>query len=287
MKTISLYDADTYTRTGSGAVYKRINLADFKTAEELETHINQLKEEQKKKNDEYRETHPKAKTRLRRPTLMPEPLETPEFKNHLTITFDETGPQQSTFALLASSKAGKTTLIKYLFDKYYNTDEYISCLFSINSHIPLYDEFDIKISNINNRTLSVISTEHYINKNTRNHYKFFNVFDDCLNVREKKLMNDLILTYRNSNMSSLISLQYPKLLTPGMRGNVNHVLCGKFNNDETTEIVIKIWFKSFFANLGYLSLTSMINFYKKMTENHGFIYVNTLNGEIEFIKLDL
>jgi len=287
MKTISLYDADTYSRTGSGAIYKRINLADFSTAEELEAHILSLKEEQKKKNEEYRLAHPKAKTRISRPTLMPEPAELPNIKDHLDIIFDECGPQQSTFALLASSKAGKTTLIKYLFDKYYNNEEYISCLFSINSHVPLYDDFSIKISNVNNRTLSVINTEHYINKNTRNHYKFFNVFDDCLNVREKRLLNDLILTYRNSNMSSLISLQYPKLLTPGMRANVNHVLCGRFNNDEVIEQVIKIWFKSLFTKLGYLSMPSMINFYKKMTDNHGFIYFNTLNGDTEFIKLDL
>lgn len=287
MKTISLYDAEKYNRTGNGNSYRRINLADFKTAEELEDHIASLKEEQKKMNEEFRKKVPKTTEKIRRPTMMAEPAEKPPVKNNLEIYFDETGPQQSTFALLASSKAGKTTMIKYLFDKYYNNEDYISCLFSMNSHIPLYEDFDIKISNINNRTLSVVTTEHYINKNTRNHYKFFNVFDDCLHVREKKLMSDLLMTYRNSNMSSMISLQYPKLLTPGMRANVNHILCGKFNNEETIEIIIRIWFRALFTRMGYLSITSMINFYKEMTDNHGFIYMCTLNGAVEFIKLDL
>ena len=205
----------------------------------------------------------------------------------INIRFDETGPQQSTIALLASSKAGKSTMIERIYTKYYKGQKrgYITTLFSTNAHVPIYDSFEIKASRVNNMTLMIPEMEHRINEKTKNHYKFLNVFDDCLNVRQKKLIEDMVLTYRNANMSTIISLQHTMLLSPAMRSNFNHIICGWFNNDENIQHVIKFWFSSLFAKLGCKNMDSKIAFYKKLTANHSFIYYCTLTGDYEFVHL--
>lgn len=286
-KFINVYDAEAYDRRGGtgGNMRIRINSYIFDTDKKMADEIERVREEQKRKNYEYRKSRGDIREKRTSTNIVEVP--TIEWSNDVDVNFDETGPHQATFALLASSKAGKTTLLKRIFEKYYDKPEFITVLFSINAHIPLYKDFDIKVSTVSKRALNIIKVEQNINKRTNNHYKFLNVFDDVLDVRDKKLLSDCILTYRNSNMSTIVSLQYPKLLSPAMRSNVNHLFFGKFNNDESKEQVIKMWLSSYFRRLGKKTLPAMVDMYDLLTKDHGFIYLCTLDGSINFVRLDL
>lgn len=129
--------------------------------------------------------------------------------------------------------------------------------------------------------------EKFINTNCDNKYNFCNMFDDIINLKDNKLINDLILSFRNSNMSTIISLQYPRLLSKLQRNNINNVLIFGFNNDEIIVDVINYWLKGFFINLECKTEVEQIEFYKKMTNDYGFIYVSLLHNHISFHRLKL
>ena len=274
----------------------------------MEKYALELKDNQRKKNMEYRLMGSQITMKASSHIPVSKQNEVKEEIVHhsvLDIKFDERGPKQCTYGLLGSSKSGKSTVLAYIFNKYYNDhspnfekvtdpetnrnkkDKFISCLFSINSHIELYKDFDIKTSYVNKRTLKIIQIEHAINKATDNHYNFFNAFDDVLTVRDKGLLSELVLTYRNSNMSTAISLQHLKLLTPAMRSNINHIFCFKFNSEEIVETIIKVYLRAKFKKMGYITLSQQVDFYNEVTKNHGFIHLDMMNGTMKFYRLQL
>lgn len=59
-----------------------------------------------------------------------------------------------------------------------------------------------------------------INTETDNRYRFLVLFDDCLNLRQDITIK-LILTLRNSNISTVISTQYSKVLAPSQRQSIH------------------------------------------------------------------
>ena len=76
---------------------------------------------------------------------------------------------------------------------------------------------------------------------TNNAYEFLIMIDDCINLRFNSILNNLVLVLRNSNFSSIISIQYDKILSKQARSSVNNVICGGLNTDESIEsfLIIK------------------------------------------------
>ena len=113
------------------------------------------------------------------------------------------------------------------------------------------------------------------------------MLDDIIDVKFSALISNLILTYRNSNISSLISLQYPKLLNKSARANINNIILFNFNTDETIIDTIKLYLRNHFNKLGFKTFDEQLSLYKELTKNHGFIYLNTINNYISFHRLTI
>lgn len=203
----------------------------------------------------------------------------------IDIMFDK--PEQSSIVIYGSSKRGKSTLLEHLFNKYYNKKEYISTLFSPNAHLKFYNGFDAKCSTFNDRTSRYLQMEQHINRNTSNKYKFFNAFDDIIHAKYSKIVGDLVCTFRNANMSTILLVQYDKMISKQNRANLNHVVMFGFNQDEAIENMVKSFCMSYFRDLGMKNLHEMVKFYKKMTDDHGFIYVDPIRGIMSFHKLKI
>jgi hypothetical protein len=291
-KRIGLYDAEKADKTGNGYCAKYLRKDRF-TADEIAKEVVKAKEEQKKKNEEYRKTQPRERkdNKLIKPPIRTEPLpivkkEHPVL-NDLTLHLDaETG---NTIFVLGSSKMGKSTVLMYIYQKYYADPNFICTLFTINYHIKLYikDKYLLICKAFDDNAEKVIKIEKYINSKTKNKYNFINFFDDILDVRYNRLMNEMIMTYRNSNLSSIISLQYTHLLGKSARSNVNNVICFGFNTDESILVVIKTYLKSAFAKMGYKTEEEQVQFYKDMTKDHGFIYIHPASQSISFHRLKI
>jgi len=73
------------------------------------------------------------------------------------------------------------------------------------------------------------------------------------------------------------------MLNPTGRANVNHILLGYQNTDSKCEDNIKAYLRSYFPR--WLTMDQKILLYKKMTENHCFIWINNLENTFRRIKL--
>jgi len=315
MRRIQCYDAEQYRKTGCGRVSVEIQI-EGKKINEIQEEIDQMKNFYKMKNRKWRESLLSKPCESPAPEYSPGSISSGSFfspsssdsqkkyqeknqmkekemkkeekkeikiitsKNFKDLHLDpNTG---NTTFLIGSSKRGKSTLLMNIFKNYYNTKNDISVLFSINSHIPLY-----KNKKLNEESEKLVKQMKYINYKCENKYKFCLMFDDITNVRYNNLMNELILTYRNSNISSVVSLQYPNLLSKQARGSINNVLFFGLNNDESIKVALDSFLKSHFSKMGVIGEINQINFYRKMTDDHKFIYLHPESGKISFNKLSL
>jgi len=69
-----------------------------------------------------------------------------------------------------------------------------------------------------------------------------------------------------------------------MRGNINIVLLGFMNSDESCERVIRMFC---YASIEGKNIEAKIHEYKKLTSDHHWLVINNLTGEIYRTKLML
>ena len=273
-KRVTLYQADA--KKNKTVLVKYSN---FKDSDEMDKYIMKLKEENKQRNKTIRAQNIRdnIETKLNKQV---------EYLNETLNVNIETYNDLSNFMLdegatstviFGSSKSGKTTLMtKTIYKMFYQNDnEFISTLFSGNPQINLYKDLKnlIIADGFNERSRKYIMMHKYINSKTDNAYKFLEMFDDILDIKYSSLVNNLILSYRNSNISSVICLQYIKLLSKQNRANVNNIIIFRCNSDEAIKDIIDTFLKSFLLNLGLVTYKEQYNFYKSVTENYGFFYV--------------
>jgi len=154
---------------------------------------------------------------------------------------EETGV---TYAVIGKSFSGKTTFIVHELSKL--TEEQLRqynaiIIFTESSHsLPLKklaDHVKPKIILMDRFCPKVLMVLKKINDHTKNMFKFLVIFDDILTLRGP-LLTKCILTLRNSNISTVISIQYEKLLNPAQRSSVHNMYL--FNlRSESWEFLLK------------------------------------------------
>lgn len=195
----------------------------------------------------------------------------------------------NTIFILGSSKMGKSTALMKIYDQHYANNKYVSILWTVNPQIKLYKGHKklLKAGVWNQNSEEIIKQQKKIQSGTNNKYQFLNMFDDVINVRNNQLLDNLILTYRNSDMSSIISLQYSNLMSKCGRANCNNILAFGFNTDESIEVVIKTFLTGYLRKINIKELGDQINWYKAMTSDHGFIYIKPADGTVSFHKFNV
>jgi hypothetical protein len=283
-KRVSLYSAQKYHETGRGTVTRYIPAGE---PAEMEATEARLRKEMAEANARF-----KGEAAVALPLETAPPIiasEPPTHSHTLELRLDPgTG---NSIVLLGSSKRGKTTAMMWMYDRYFRAPQWISTLFSVSSQADIYQGRPelIQCGGFNAQGERFIYLEKMINTKGAepNKYDFLNMFDDVIDAKHSRLLNSLLLTYRNSNMSSVISLQYSFLLSKMARANVNNVLLFGFNSDEAIEDVIRLYLRGYMAKMGLRSKGAQIEWYKKATENSGFFYLHPLSGEISLHRLVL
>jgi len=288
--TITLYDAEK-----KKTISKTIKTAPFKTEKELKDYLSEVKAEQREKNRIFRDA--KAVTLVDKMKTENSNLKTegeklkPLINSKITPNIDnfilDEGTGNST-VIFGSSKRGKTTLMVRIYDQFYAQDSsLIATLFCGNSQIKKYKHHKNLLigDGFNMKSEKYIKMEKYINTKTKNYYNFLNMFDDIIDTKYKNLINKLILTYRNSNISSIMCLQYAYLLSKMNRANVNNIIIFGCNSDEAIKDMIDTFLKSFFLNLGLTSYKQQYNFFNQVTENFGFFYINNIHNHFSIHRI--
>jgi GTPase SAR1 family protein len=185
------------------------------------------------------------------------------------------------FAIIGSSKSGKTTFLKYLLKKRFEDD--IKLFMTQSPAADIYNMVKKDCAFSSAYIPDMIRTCYLINKHTKNHYPFLTVVDDVTNVKNCKQMVKLMCLYRNSRISSIVCGQDAKMLSPTGRANVNYVCLFWQNTMNRCEDNIKDFLRSYFPR--NLSMDEKIDLYRKLTEDHSFLFIDNLNNTIKRCKL--
>lgn len=185
------------------------------------------------------------------------------------------------FAVVGSSKSGKTTFIKYLLHVAFQDD--IKVLFTQSAHNDIYNSIKKDACLAPGYMPDVVKTMYKINKETKNHYKFLCITDDLLGARNDKEMTKLLCLYRNSGMSAIVSGQDLVMLSPTGRANCNYICMFAQNTSNRIEDNIKNFLRGYFPRS--LTMDEKIALYQKLTEDHHFLFLDNLNNTLVRCKL--
>jgi len=200
------------------------------------------------------------------------------------------GPEKAngiTFAFMGSSGCGKSTVIMKVFigqifgkkaTQARKDKEYIIQIFTQSAKSDAFKELPKDIL-VDPKGLDEdnINFCYHMNENYNKKYNFFVMLDDVLDVRYKDLVQRMFLTMRNTNISSLISIQYPKLIPVSIRTSVYFALFFFFNNDEATEQAVRGWLSAYLPGK---SIREKIYYYREwvlQNDGHNMFLMDNLN----------
>ena len=195
-------------------------------------------------------------------------------------------PEQHTggisVCMIGSTRSGKTTIMKSTLRRYFN--EHIGVLMSPSIHAPVYSDLDKTMCKAPDYCPEILREMYAINRKVDNHYKFLAILDDVVTKKFDKELLKLFTIYRNTGISGIMSIQSPILLNSAMRGNLNVVMLGYMNSDESCEKVIRMFC---YASIAGKNIEEKIHTYKEMTKDHYWLYICHLTGQMCRFKLKL
>lgn len=203
-----------------------------------------------------------------------------EFKPELPPV--ETGG--CSFLMIGSTRSGKSTALKHIMDNYFK--KHCGCLFSQSAKADAYKNMNYPLIVKSAAFVPELIHDMYlINKDTKNHYPFLVIIDDCPLVRADKELIKLSTIYRNSGLSSIVCCQNLGMLNPTCRSNINYVLLFKLNNSEAVERTIKAFLRGYFPQ--GLTYDQKVELYEQLTQDHHFLFIDNLSGSISRCKINL
>jgi hypothetical protein len=185
------------------------------------------------------------------------------------------------FLLLGSTRSGKSTLINYLFDKYFRKHMSVLMSNSLQSDAYKFIKKHCVTSDIYHP--EVLKELYLINHSTENHYPFLVIIDDVTHLRHDKQYQRLLTIYRNSRISAITSCQALTMFDKNCRSNINFVCLGRLNSSVAIEGVIKEYLISYFPR--DLRMADKIALYQQLTEGHYWFIINNVEGSIIRTKL--
>lgn len=201
---------------------------------------------------------------------------------------DKTKNNGVTYALFGSSGSGKTTLIRKVFlDDIYNPTkypEYITTLFTESKFADALQGMDKKIP-----VDSVgVDEELYkwfwrMNYEYDKRYRFVVCIDDVIEVKAMPTIKKAFLTYRNMNITSVVSLQYLKLCPLAVRSSLYFVSCLPLNSNEGIEQLVRGYLGMYLP--GH-SLDAKIMEYKRTATDHCSFFLDNLNHKAYYVNSD-
>lgn len=193
-----------------------------------------------------------------------------------------------TYALFGKSGSGKSFLLRHVFiEKLYgkgsfgqihDDKEYITLL---PTESPDSDQLqnlpDDIIKDGYGLDVDIINWAFQMNQLHDKQYNFVFLFDDCIHIRHTKPIERLFLIMRNTNITSVVSIQYPKLVQKSVRTSVFFVFCMYYNSAEGAEIMIEDYL---FRYIPGRNMRDKIKYYLDWTADHQFFLVDNLNHKV-------
>jgi hypothetical protein len=186
------------------------------------------------------------------------------------------------FACIGSTRSGKTYAMKHLYNTYFK--KHISILMTHSGHAEIYKDFKKSVIVSDGFHKELVDEPMKINKLTKDEYQFCLIFDDLgLDGKICDSMTNLLTRGRNCGMSCIYAGQKLTMLSATGRSNINYVLCFYQNTDTEIENTIKCFLRSYFPK--GMRMPDCISLYRKITQDHNFICIDTLNNDVFISKI--
>lgn len=186
-----------------------------------------------------------------------------------------------TVALVGSTRSGKTTLLKHILETRFQS--HCGVLMTPSLHASVYDGMK-SLARAPFYVPRIIDEMYSINRKTSNHYPFLAVLDDIVTAKFDRTLLKSFTIYRNSGITTIMSVQNPIIFNSVTRGNFNAVILGYLNSDEAVEKVIRMFCFTLIPGKG---IEEKIHTYKELTKDHHWIYIDHLEGTNVRFKLKL
>ncbi len=183
--------------------------------------------------------------------------------------------------LCASTRAGKTTMLNFLFEKHFKN--HISTVMSNSLNSDAYDHIKKYCVLSDLYHPEMLKDMYQINHSTENRYEFCVVLDDLVNIKHDGEYLKLLTIYRNSRISCIVSAQGVSLFNKTCRSNINYIFLGRLNSDAEVEKVVKEYLLSYYPKT--MNMVEKIQLYRQQTAQHWFYCLDQINGEIFLTKL--
>ena len=186
------------------------------------------------------------------------------------------------WACIGSTRSGKTYAMKHIYDTYFK--KHITILMTHSGHAEIYKDFKKNVIVSDGFHKELVDEPMKINKLTKDEYQFCLIFDDLgLDGKICDSMTNLLTRGRNCGMSAIYAGQKLTMLSATGRSNINYVLCFYQNTDTEIENTIKCFLRSYFPK--GMRMTDCISLYRKLTQDHNFICIDTLNNDVFISKI--
>jgi GTPase SAR1 family protein len=185
------------------------------------------------------------------------------------------------FLLCGSTRSGKTTMMNYLYEKYFKKHATIVMSNSLNSDAYDHIKKHCVLSDLYHPEM--LKEMYQINHSTDNHYEFCVILDDLTHIKNDTEYLRLLTIYRNSRISCITSSQGIGMFNKTSRGNINFVILGRLNSDAEVEKVVKEYCLSYFPK--NMTIPEKITYYRALTNDHYFLVINQVDCQFFRTKL--
>ena len=185
--------------------------------------------------------------------------------------------------LLGASRSGKTSVLKYLYKKYFSSR--IGVMTTLSGHNEIYNDMSKNLIVDEEFHPNILRQMYLINHGTDNKYRFIFILDDY-NGGVSKTNTEItrgLTIYRNSFIDFIYCNQDPTLINSTGRGNLNYVCLFKFNTSQVIEKAVKMFLLAYFPT--DMKMAEKIKLYDTMTQDHQFFFLDNIEGKIYHCKL--
>jgi hypothetical protein len=187
--------------------------------------------------------------------------------------------------MVGSGRSGKTTMLKYLMDTYFQ--RHCGAIFSQSAKAEAYKNMKYPLMPLSSVYIpELVNCAYRINRETKNTYPFLFVLDDVPLAKNDKELMKTTTVYRNSGISLIHGVQTPTLVSPTCRSNYTFFLLFHNNSSEQAENVCKQFLRGYFPNTGW-PMNRRVQWLQETTKDHHFLFVDNWANTIQRCKLDL